>query len=249
MVLSMDRWIGKVAVVTGASAGIGAAIVKALAGKGVKVVGLARRKEKIDELTKSLGKKGCNVYAMKADVSKEEDILSSFECIKKKIGPISILINNAGFKRNTNLTDGNTKLWRETFDTNVMGLCIATREAIKNMRECKIDGHIVHLNSIAGHQIPTVVVTNVYPASKFAVTALTETLRLELNAIGSKIKSVSPSTVLTEFRKASNLVEDEKVLSKMPYLDSTDIADAVMYILPTPPHVQVHDIIIHPLFK
>lgn len=243
----MDRWVGKVAVVTGASAGIGAAIVKELAEKGVKVVGLARRKEKIDEIAKSV--KTGNIYAVKADISKEEDILNSFEWVKKNVGPISILINNAGIKRDTNLTDGNTEQWRETFDTNVLGLCIATREAVKDMRANKIDGHIIHINSMAGHRVSTRVVTNVYPASKFAVTALTETLRQELNSIGSKIKisSISPGAVRTDFRKASNLVEDEKVLSQAPNLESKDLADAVVYILSTPPHVQVHDILMHPV--
>ena len=245
----MERWVGKIAIVTGASAGIGAEIVKKLAENGVKVVGLARRKEKIDELAKTLGKNSGNVYSLKADISKEEDILSSFEWVKKNLGPISILINNAGVKKNTNLIDGDTQLWKQTLDTNVIGLCVATREAVKNMRANNIDGHIIHINSMAGHRISARLVTNVYPASKFAVTALTETLRQELNSIGSKIKisSISPAAVNTEFRQASSLVEDEKILSKCTNLESADVADAVMYSLSTPPHVQVHDIMIHPI--
>lgn len=100
-----------------------------------------------------------------------------------------ILINNAGCAvAATNLTEGKTEYWKKILDLNVMGLCIATREAVKDMRKNKVDGHIIHINSIAGHTVPHYPNLNVYPASKFAVTALTETLRQELNSIGSKIK-------------------------------------------------------------
>ncbi|KAF5293560.1 hypothetical protein FQA39_LY03045 [Lamprigera yunnana] len=245
----MERWIGKIAIVTGASSGIGSAIVAQLVENGIKVVGFARRKEKMEEHARSLEGKSGKFYPFKADISKEEDILNGFKWVKENLGPLSILINNAGIKRNTNLVDGDTKLWKETFDTNVMGLCIATREAVKDMKANGIDGHIVHINSMAGHRVSQVVVTNVYPASKFAVTALTETLRLELNSIGSKIKisSISPAAVRSEFREASNLKQDEEKLSKLPILESNDVADAVTYVLSTPPHVQVHDILMHSL--
>lgn len=100
-----------------------------------------------------------------------------------------ILINNAGGAGlSTNLIEGDTEVWKRVFDLNVLGLCIATREAVKNMKENNVDGHIIHINSIAGHKVLNVPNFNVYPASKFAVTALTETLRQELNSIGSKIK-------------------------------------------------------------
>lgn len=89
---------------------------------------------------------------------------------------------------NTNLLEGDTETWKKILDTNVLGLCIATREAVKNMRENNVDGHIIHINSLAGHIVVNVPNLSVYTASKFAVTALTETLRQELNSIGSKTK-------------------------------------------------------------
>ncbi|KAF2886866.1 hypothetical protein ILUMI_19307 [Ignelater luminosus] len=188
MVISMERWVEKVAIVTGASSGIGAAIVEQLVEAGLKVVGLARRKERLEELSKHLeGKKG-KFYAYSADISKEEDILKAFQWVKDNLGPVHILVNNAGVTRVTNLTDGNTEFWKEVLDTNVLGLCIATREAVKDMRANNVDGHIIHINSIAGHYVPAFPNTNVYAGSKYAVTALTETLRQELNSIGSKIK-------------------------------------------------------------
>lgn len=152
------------------------------------MIGLARRKHKIEELADKLaGKKG-KIYAFEADVSKEQDILNAFEWTKKNVGPVHILINNAGIVKNELMIEGNTENWKKILDVNVLGLCIATREAVNNMRENNIDGHIIHINSIGGHQVPLFVGTSIYPASKFGVTALTETLRQELNSIGSKIK-------------------------------------------------------------
>lgn len=119
-------------------------------------------------------------------MTKEEDILRGFQWVKENLGAIHILINNAGRATQGTLLNGNTEEWKSVLDLNVVGLCIATREATKVMREQGIDGHVVHINSILGH-INTKMF-NVYSASKHAVTALTETLRQELIAVGSKIK-------------------------------------------------------------
>lgn len=189
----MERWTNKVAVVTGASSGIGAATVVELVKAGVIVVGLARRQERIEELKKdvpeSLQK---NLHAIKCDVSKEEQIISTFAAIEKQFGGVDILINNAGILRETTLLDSNNSVpIREVIDTNILGLVFCTREAIRSMRERNVDGHIVHINSIAGHYIPIFNDTpsmNIYPASKHAVTALTETLRQDLNKLKLKIK-------------------------------------------------------------
>ncbi|KAJ3642954.1 hypothetical protein Zmor_025699 [Zophobas morio] len=252
MPLSMDRWRGKVAIVTGASAGIGVEIVKQLVDEGVLVVGLARRVERIEKLVKELeGKKG-KLYAFKADVGVEEDILNAFKWTEKNLGPVHILINNAGVLQDTNLIDGETKKWKAILDINVLGLCIATREAVRTMRANNIDGHIIHINSVSGHIVNYFPYMNVYAASKFAVTALTETLRTELNTISSKIKvtSVSPGVVATEIDETSNIYLDAKTLEERKSraaLVSSDCADAVIYALSTSPNCQVHDLIIKPI--
>ncbi|KAJ3660776.1 hypothetical protein Zmor_005207 [Zophobas morio] len=233
MVLSMDRWRGKVAIVTGASAGIGAAIAKQLVEEGLQVVGLARRSERVEDLAKQLeGKKG-KPYAVKTDISKEEDILKAFKWVTDNLGPVHILINNAGIIQQTNLTEGDTEKWKKIFDTNVLGLCIATREAVKIMKANKIDGHIVHINSVTGHKIPNVPGLNVQ----------------ELNHLGLKIKitSVSPGLVGTDIFEANNSGITAEQLQKMNSLESEDIADSVLYVLSTPPHVQVHELTIKPV--
>ncbi|XP_068894715.1 farnesol dehydrogenase-like isoform X2 [Tenebrio molitor] len=251
MVISMERWRGKVAIVTGASAGIGAAVAKQLVEEGLQVVGLARRSERVEELAKKLQSKKGKLHAVKADISKEEDILNAFKWTSDNLGPVHILVNNAGIIQQTNLTEGDTEKWKRVLDTNVMGLCIATREAVKVMKSNKIDGHIIHINSVGGHGVPNFPGLNVYPASKHAVTALTETLRQELNHLGLKIKitSVSPGGVDTEIAQTNNfeitpqIVEAMKQMprlrTKMPMLESEDVADSVLYVLSTPPHVQI----------
>ncbi|KAJ3651630.1 hypothetical protein Zmor_017656 [Zophobas morio] len=251
MVLSMDRWVGKVAIVTGASSGIGAAIAYALVEKGLTVLGIARGAERIEERAKQLSDKKGKLHAIKADFSKEEDILKTFKWAKDNLEPVHILVNNAGRGAKANLTEGETRQWKKVFNLNVLGLSIATREAVKVMKENKINGHIIHMNSIAGHQVLNFEVPSVYSASKFAVTALTETLRQELNQQGLKIKvtSVSPGLVESEMTNLHpNLTPEMKaVYEKMPILQSEDIADGVVYALSTPEHVQVHELTIKPI--
>ncbi|XP_028138590.1 farnesol dehydrogenase isoform X4 [Diabrotica virgifera virgifera] len=247
MVLSMDRWVGKVAIVTGASSGIGAAIAELLVEKGLLVVGAARRKENVDALAQKLqGKKG-KLYSVKADVAKEEDIKELFKWTSANVGPVSILINNAGCHHKTGLIGGDTAAWRATIDVNLIAVCIATREAIDIMQRNNIDGYIIHINSLFGHTVLNIPDVDVYPATKHGVTALTETLRHELNARKSKIRvtSISPGIVDTEI--ISNIKKSNAfALIKDAMLKSEDIADAVSYVLSTPQHVQVHEIIIKP---
>ncbi|XP_072382677.1 farnesol dehydrogenase-like [Diabrotica undecimpunctata] len=247
----MDRWVGKVAVVTGASSGIGAGIAKALVEKGVLVVGIARRIEKIEDLSRTLTDQPGKLFALRCDVAKEDDILRSFRWIADNVGHIHILVNNAGLTRPTNLVEGSTDDWRRVFEVNVMALCICTREAIKIMRQKKIAGHIIHINSIAGHYVPVMPKPNfnVYPASKFAVTALAESLRQELCYFKSPIKitSISPGLVRTEFTEGFPQDGTKEKLDDMPDLRPEDIAEGVIYALGTGPHVNVSELTIRPV--
>lgn len=124
----------------------------------------------------------------KADITSEKEVVEVFQRISQNLGPIHILINSAGLAQATTLIGGDAEKWKKVLDTNIFGLCVATREAIEDMKKNCIEGHIVHINSILGHQVLAVPNFNVYPASKFAVTALTESLRRELLEMGSRIK-------------------------------------------------------------
>ncbi|KAJ9599586.1 hypothetical protein L9F63_009903 [Diploptera punctata] len=244
----MERWVGRVAVVTGASAGIGASIAEELVKKGLKVVGLARRVERVEELKKNLTSAPGKLFPRKCDVMKEEDVKAAFKWIKSELKRVDILINNAGNAMQNTLIDGPVEHWKHIMDLNVMALSMCTKEALQIMKETGVDdGHIIHINSVVGHEIAPRSI--MYSASKHAVTVLTEGLRRELIKQNSKIRvtSVSPGPVKTEFATASKIELPPGLdLSTFPFLESIDVANAVLYVLETPPHVQVHELIKKP---
>ncbi|PSN44167.1 Farnesol dehydrogenase [Blattella germanica] len=238
----MERWSGRVAVVTGASSGIGASIAEELVKKGLKVVGLARRVERVEELSKSLKSPKGVLHAVKCDITKEAEVKKAFEWIKSKLGGVDILINNAAVAKEASLIDGPPEDLRSMLDLNIMGLSMCTQEALKSMKERGVDdGHIVHINSVAGHA-PPMDLYCMYSATKHAVTALTEGLRKQLIKQKSKIRvtSLSPGLVKTE-------MPPEEFLNNMPYLEASDIADACLYVLGVPAHVQIHEIMVRPV--
>lgn len=143
----MDRWIGKVAVVTGASAGIGAAIVKDLAKAGLIVIGLARRADKIEQLKNELKNVSGEIHSHQCDITNEESIKTTFNWIVEKFGGINILINNAGIFRYTNLLDENNgQMITDTVNTNLLGLLFCTREVFKSMNKSPEDAHIINIS-------------------------------------------------------------------------------------------------------
>ncbi|XP_069683461.1 farnesol dehydrogenase-like isoform X3 [Periplaneta americana] len=238
----MERWSGRVAVVTGASAGIGASIAAELTKKGLQVVGLARRSEKIEEISRSLGSVKGKLYAVKCDVSKEADVKEAFKWVKDNLGVVDILVNNAAVAHDSSIIDGPNEGLKEMLDLNVLGLSMCTKEALQLMKEKGVDdGHIIHINSDVGHKPPGGRYT-MYCTTKHAVTALTEGLRRELVQQKSKIRvtSLSPGLVKTE-------MPAEEFLKMCPSLNPEDVADAVMYVLGVPPHVQIHELTIIPV--
>ncbi|XP_069683470.1 dehydrogenase/reductase SDR family member 11-like isoform X2 [Periplaneta americana] len=247
----MQRWAGRVAVVTGASSGIGAAITKELVKSGVKVVGLARRVERVEELSSKLSSEPGRLFAVKADITKESDIKEAFQWVKKNLGGVDILVNNAGVNIGNSLTEGPEEAWKGMFDLNVFALSSCTKEAVQSMKERNVDdGHIVHINSLLGHVIPPAEYSLfMYTASKHAVTALAEGLRRELVSQKSRIRvtSVSPGLVNTEFTTVSSKDHNPETMQQThPHLQPEDLAAAVMYVLGTPPHVQVHELTLRP---
>jgi NADP+-dependent farnesol dehydrogenase len=184
-VANMEKWVGKVAVVTGASAGIGAAIFKDLAAAGVHVVGLARRKEKMEALIKEVKNAPGKMYAVQCDITSETSIREAFEWVAAQLGGCDILINNAGCEKYTGILDeGSMELMRTVVETNILGLLLCTKEAFRQMKARDNYGYIVNINSIVGHKVPFVAGVkpwlNIYSGSKHALTATTEVLRQEL---------------------------------------------------------------------
>ncbi|XP_054565088.1 dehydrogenase/reductase SDR family member 11 isoform X2 [Eptesicus fuscus] len=220
---SMERWRDRLALVTGASGGIGAAVARALVQQGVKVVGCARTVGNIEELAaecKSAGYPG-TLIPYRCDLSNEEDILSMFSAIRSQHSGVDICINNAGLARPDTLLSGSTRGWKDMFNVNVLALSICTREAYQSMKERNVDdGHIININSMSGHRVVPQSVAHFYSATKYAVTALTEGLRQELREAQTHIRATC--------------------------LKPEDVAQAVIYVLSTPPHVQIGDIQMRP---
>lgn len=249
----MERWIGKVAVVTGASSGIGASIARELVRQGMKVVGLARRSDKIERLVDDAedgNHPRGELFALECDVTKEESVASAFAWIKETFGCVDVLVNNAGTLVESSLTGGTLEEWRRVFDVNVLGVCCVTREAVRLMRQNESerdDALVVHIDSLAGERVPAVPGFAVYPASKRALSALARTLRHELLGTKIRVTSISPGLVArTEFMESFSTFSSE-VMAAMPALEPEDVAAALVYVLSTPPRVLVQDVVLRPL--
>lgn len=243
----MGRWQGKVALVTGASSGIGAVVAERLARGGMKVAFCARRADRMATLAETIASAGGAALPIECDLRSRAEIEAMFVRVRETWGGVDVLVNNAGLGHDTPLTDGDPDQWREMLEVNVLALCICTREALADMRE-RDEGHILHVSSMAAHRVPPG--SGVYSATKFAVRSLTEGLRQELRAAKSKIRvsAVSPAWVETEFAEHyfDSAERARQVYSALKVLEPADIADAVEYVLERPAHVQVHDILIRP---
>lgn len=246
----MDRWHNKVAVVTGASSGIGQAVAEDLVKNGFIVVALARRTDRLLENKLALQDTLRSRYhTVKCNVVNEEEVKHTFEWIEKTLGGTDVLINNAGIARvgPSLCSIESTQPVRDTLETNVMGVFYCVREAFNSMKKRNFDGHIVIVNSVAGHKIPMMAGTssNAYCASKYAVTAMVETYRQEFANAGTKVKvtSISPGVVDTEILTHKEAMKNAGV----PFLNPEDISNAILYVLGTPPHVQVHELMIKPV--
>ncbi|XP_047106732.1 farnesol dehydrogenase-like [Schistocerca piceifrons] len=243
--MGIEKYAGRVALVTGASSGMGAAIAQELLKHGIHVVGLARRVE----LIKALEVKGSpgKLYAIQGDVGKEESILSAFKWIRENLNGVDILVNSAGVDHETDFVSGETEHWRQMFEVNELGLAICSREAVQDMMRRGVDdGFIIHISSIAAHVPVFIDGFGMHSVNKTAVRVMAEGLRKDLVAKKSKIRvgQISPG-----FVKTNGINQSEKwaqIFDTMPYLEVEDIAKAVVYMLSQPPRVQVHDIIIRP---
>lgn len=190
---SMDRWRNKAAVVTGASSGIGAACAIDLVKAGMVVAALGRRQHRLDELKKRLPEElRGRIYSMKCDVTQESEVIEIFKWVDSNLGGTHVLVNSAGIVDQMSLT-GNycTNKIRKCADTELMGATFCVREAFHQMKNRNVDGHVVLINSIAGHchlRSDPFGSHNIYPAVKYAITAMAETYRREFSAAGTNIK-------------------------------------------------------------
>ena len=241
----MKRWKGKVALVTGASSGIGRAIALRLSAEGMRVVACARRTERLAELVQEATGE---MLVVPADLRDESAINDVFALARETYGGVDVLVNNAGLGHAAPLMTGDSEQWREMLELNVLALCICTREAVTDMRARGDDGHIIHISSMAAHRVPAG--SGVYSATKYAVRSLTEGLRQELRAANSNIRvtAISPGFVETEFAGQYHQSSEaaQRTYGRYKCIQSEEVADAVWYALTRPAHLQIHDMLMRP---
>lgn len=250
----MNRWSEKVAIVTGASGGIGRAICEALLENSVNVIGVARTPEKLANLREELSKnkeiKG-SFHAWTCDLTKKDQLEKLFRGVEDQFGGVDILINNAGvvFGQRCILDEDSDPEMSLTIETNLSSVVRCCRMAVKSMVTRQNPGYILNISSILGHVVPSLSrghpLVNVYPCTKFALTAFTQIIQKELIHLGVRnvrVSNVSPGIVRTPILDAAKIPSVES----LKCLEPRDIAEAILYILSTPERVQIQDIIIKP---
>src|SRR6202011_1648621 len=233
----------RVAVVTGASSGIGEATARGLAKAGFSVVLGARREDRLMAVARELGGRG-----MPLDVRDPASIEACVAAITAEYGQVEILINNAGLAAGLQpLAEGSDDDWVQMMETNVLGLLRITKSLLPLLRRAP-RAHIVNLGSVAGFEVYPGGVG--YTASKHAVRAITKTLRLELLGEPIRVTEIEPGMVETEFslvRFKGDQQRSDAVYQGMKPLTGGDVADCIVWAVTRPPHVNVDEMVVRPI--
>lgn len=236
----------KIALITGATSGIGKATAEAFAKQHIDLILCGRRQERLDEVAEKLGKKVA-VQTLVFDVRNFTEVENALNSLADKWREIDILVNNAGNAHGLDTIDtGSVADWDAMIDGNVQGLLYVSKMVMPTMVKRKT-GHIINLSSVAGKQ--TYANGAVYCASKKAVEAISEGMRLDLTQHGIKVTNIAPGAVATEFSEVRFKNDTEraaKVYEGYDALTAEDIADAILYAVTVPERVCIADMTIYP---
>ncbi|WNZ27039.1 SDR family NAD(P)-dependent oxidoreductase [Leptolyngbya sp. NK1-12] len=237
----------KVAIVTGASSGIGKATALALAAEGARIVLAARRSEKLDQVAEQIQANGGNALPIKTDVTNQTQAQQLIQKANDVFGQVDILVNSAGIAILGEIDGANPADWQRMFDLNVLGLMYTTHAVLPILKAQKT-GHIVNISSVAGRIARAGV--GAYNASKWAVNAFSEALRQEVYQHQIRVTVIEPGLVETElFDHVTDPVARQHNLDRLRSLrplQGEDIAAAILYAVTQPPHVNVNEILIRP---
>lgn len=236
----------RIALITGATSGIGLATAHLLAKNNFRVILCGRRKDRLAK-EKALLNDFTEVHTLTFDVRDHEAVKKTFEALPAEWKAIDVLINNAGNAHGLDpIQNGDVRDWDAMMDINVKGLLYVSKEVIPGMVSRKA-GHIINMGSIAGKEVyPN---GNVYSASKFAVDALTKGMRMDLNPFGIKVTSINPGLVETEFSLVRFKGDESRagsVYKGFKPLTAEDIAGIILFVLQQPDHVVLADITVFP---
>ena len=236
----------KIALITGATSGIGKATAYELAKVGFKIILCGRRNEILGALEKDLNKITLTT-SLCFDVSDNLEVNRSISSLPKKWKNINVLINNAGNAHGMDLfQDGNIDDWDKMIDINVKGLMYVTKAIIDNMIE-NSSGHIINIGSLAGREVYPK--GNIYCASKYAVKAISQSLRLDLNKHNIKVSEINPGLVETSFsdvRFKGDKSKAKNVYKGYKALQANDIAEIISFVISRPKHVNIADLLVLP---
>ena len=235
----------KVALITGATSGIGQATAYEFAKHGIHLVLCGRRLERLRSIQETL-RKLTNVHILNFDVRDKTETFKAIESLPEAFNQIDILINNAGNAHGLDPIDtGSVDDWDAMMDINVKGLLYVSKAIIPQMTERK-SGHIINIGSSAGKEVYPK--GNVYCASKHAVLAITEGMRIDLNPYGIKVGAVSPGLVETEFSQVRFKGGEaaNSVYKGFKALQAEDVAEVIYFVISRPAHVNIADLLMFP---
>lgn len=247
-----ERLDGTVALVTGASSGIGEAAAKSLAEAGAAVAVVARRKDRLDSLVSEIEGAGGKALAVEADVTEQRQAIDAVEKVVSELGRLDTVFNNAGVMLLGPIEDAPTEEWDRMVDINVKGLLYVAHAALPHLQEAAEDGprnvaDLINTSSVAGRRARAG--SGVYNMTKFGVGAFSESLRQEMSPKHVRVSLVEPGAVDTELQSHLRDEIKEQAMKRfegLEMLQSGDIADAVTYIVTRPRHVAVNEILIRP---
>jgi NADP-dependent 3-hydroxy acid dehydrogenase YdfG len=239
--MNMQDLTGKVAIITGASSGIGEAAARLLAKEGVNVVLVARRKDRIDALAAEIGNAA---IAIPTDVADMAAVKAMIAQVKDRFGGIDLLFNNAGMGVNGSFADSNPDDWKTQIDANLYGVLNCTHAALPLMKAR--EGAMISIVSSVGGRYG-IAGWAVYNATKFAVVGYADALRKEVGEQGIRVSLIEPGAVWTEW--GHNVTEDtmRERREKLDALQAVDIAQALVYSFAQPPRVLVEEILVRPV--
>lgn len=247
-----DRLKGTVALVTGASSGIGEATARSLAAQGAKVALVARRVENLEKIAKDIAGQGHTALAIEADVTDQQQVIDAVERTVGDFGSLDIVVNNAGMMLLGPMPGAPTEEWDRMIDINLKGLLYTTHAALPHLQAAAKNSErkaadIVNISSVAGRVANAG--AGVYNLTKFGVGAMSEALRQEVSKAGVRITIIEPGAVETELldhiRPGVKETVEERV-GKITRLTAHDIADAIEYAVTRPAHVSINEVLIRP---
>lgn len=243
---------GAVALVTGASSGIGEATARSMAAQGAAVALVARRKERLDSLAAEIISAGGKALVLPVDITRQEDSIAAVERTVSALGRLDILVNNAGTMLLSNIQNANIEEWERMIDVNLKGLLYMSHAALPHLLKAAEDSprrvaDVVNISSVAGRRAR--IGAGVYNATKFAVVAFTESLRQEVTGRHVRVSVVEPGVVrteLTDHMSPENRTQNMKPFAGITQLESEDIAEIIEFIVTRHWRSAINEVLVRP---